>query len=72
MFYPFVQQMGFTSTRYPVLNSKIDERVPLGGEVSKENEDKIVTEVVEELLLVSPSPAPKQPPKASGSGTRRT
>ena len=59
-------QMGFTPTKYPVLTSKVEARVPRHGEVSKEREDSIVTEIVEELLQTSPS----REPQASGSGTR--
>ena len=58
--------MGFTPTKYPVLTSKVEARVPRHGEVSKEREDSIVTEIVEELLQTSPS----REPQASGSGTR--
>ena len=62
--------MGFTSNQYPALNSKVDAHTPLNGEVSKEREDTIVGEVIEELLAASPSP--QQAPQASGSGTRRS
>ncbi|RPD55926.1 hypothetical protein L227DRAFT_579397 [Lentinus tigrinus ALCF2SS1-6] len=61
-----LSDMGFTPTKYPVLTSKVESRVPRHGEVSKEREDSIVTEVVEELLQTSPAPEPQ----ASGSGTR--
>ena len=57
--------MGFTPSKYPVLASKVEALVPRHGEVSKEREDSIVTEIVEELVQDSP-----RPPQASGSGTR--
>ncbi|KAI1789811.1 hypothetical protein LXA43DRAFT_892163 [Ganoderma leucocontextum] len=63
-------EMGFTRNEYPGLKSKVDAHIPLNGEVSKEREESIVTAIVEELLLVSPSA--QQAPQASSSGIRRT
>ncbi len=61
--------MGFTSAKYPVLTSKVETLVSRnGGEVSKEREDSIVTEIVEDLVQESPSR--HETPQASGSGTR--
>ncbi|EJF66875.1 hypothetical protein DICSQDRAFT_47572 [Dichomitus squalens LYAD-421 SS1] len=59
-------EMGITSNQYPVLQSKVDSHIPLNGEVSKEREDTIVGEIIEELLVAPPSPQ-----QASGSGARR-
>ncbi|TFK90802.1 hypothetical protein K466DRAFT_660549 [Polyporus arcularius HHB13444] len=61
-----LDDMGFTPTKYPVLASQVHSRVPRHGEVSKEREDSIVTEIVEDLLQTSPV----REPEASGSGTR--
>ncbi|KAI0719983.1 hypothetical protein C8T65DRAFT_634506 [Cerioporus squamosus] len=61
-----LDDMGFTSTKYPVLASEVESRVPRHGEVSKEREDSIVTDIVEDLLQTSPV----REPEASGSGTR--
>ncbi|KAI0801070.1 hypothetical protein C8Q74DRAFT_1444810 [Fomes fomentarius] len=61
--------MGFTSAKYPVLTSKVETLVSRnGGEVSKEREDSIVTEIVEDLVQESSSR--HETPQASGSGTR--
>jgi hypothetical protein len=56
--------MGFTETMHPELSSKIKAQVPSVGSISKEKEDDIVTNLLEELILKSPPHAPI----ASGSG----
>ena len=61
--------MGFTPTKYPTLPSKVETLVTRkGGEVSKEREDSIVTEIVEDL--VQESPPHRENAQASGSGSR--
>lgn len=60
--------MGFTENAYPDLVSKIKAELPSDGVVTKDAEDNIVTTLLEELLAMSPKPAPK--PVASGSGSR--
>ena len=59
-------QMGFASPKFPTLPSKINARVRAQqGEMSKEQEDTAVQELLEALLSQPASPAP---PPASGSG----
>ena len=75
--------MGFTRDVYPTLPDKIAKRVSQSvvsqsfmstkdvEEISKDKEDTIVSDVVDELLQVSPTPPPKDTiglPHASGSG----
>lgn len=57
--------MGFTPALYPSLLAKVNTRVPRSGELTKEAEDLIVTDLLEELLQMSPV----KPPQASGSGS---
>jgi len=59
-----LSEMGFTSTLYPNLASKVNARVPRNERpMSQETEDSIVTEILEELLQASPV----SPGHASGS-----
>lgn len=56
--------MGFTESAHPELPSKIKAQLPENGAtISKENEDDIVTNLLEELIVLSP-----KVPHASGSG----
>lgn len=55
--------MGFTENAYPDLPSKTKKQMPPSGFLTKEDEDDIVTNLLEELLALSPKPA-----VASGSG----
>ncbi|TFK36988.1 hypothetical protein BDQ12DRAFT_686201 [Crucibulum laeve] len=57
--------MGFTENGYPELLSKIKAHMPVNGVTTNEDEDNIVTILLEELLALSP-----RPPAASGSGMR--
>ena len=60
-------QMGFTSTKFPLLPSKIGARVRANnGDMTQSQEDSAVQELLEELLAHPTSPL--QPP-ASGSGS---
>lgn len=56
--------MGITDKAHPTLPAKIKEQLPVGGNVSEEAENNIVSTLVEELLFMSPKPT------ASGSGLR--
>lgn len=59
-------QMGFTEKAHPDLPSKIKAQLPQdGAAISKENEDDIVTNLLEELIVLSP-----KVPHASGSGLK--
>lgn len=59
--------MGFTESAHPDLPSKIKAQLSQSGaSISKENEDDIVTNLLEELIVTSP----KQP-HASSSGLKR-
>ncbi|KAI0931751.1 hypothetical protein AcW2_000572 [Taiwanofungus camphoratus] len=60
-----LDDMGFTPALYPSLLAKVNTRVPRRGELTKEAEDLIVTDLLEELLQMSPV----KPPQASGSGS---
>lgn len=55
--------MGFTDNAYPNLTSNIRAQLPASGALTNEEEDNIVTTLLEELLAMSP-----KPPVASGSG----
>lgn len=55
--------MGFTENAYPTLSAKIKQQMPVNGVLTKDGEDDIVTNMLEELLAMSP-----KPPAASGSG----
>ncbi|KAJ7597486.1 hypothetical protein C8J56DRAFT_818074 [Mycena floridula] len=57
--------MGFTENAHPELTSKIKAQLPTNGSISKENEDDIVTNLLEELIM-----SPDKGPQASGSGSR--
>ncbi|KAL0951552.1 hypothetical protein HGRIS_008235 [Hohenbuehelia grisea] len=59
--------MGFTENAYPTLPAKIKEAMPTQGPVTKDVEDNIVTNMLEEMLAMSP-----KPPAASGSGVRNS
>jgi Wiskott-Aldrich syndrome protein len=54
--------MGFTEVAYPTMVSKIRAQMPSSGVVTKDVEDDIVTNMLEELLAMGPS--------ASGSGPK--
>lgn len=58
-----ILQMGITDNAHPTLPAKIKEQMPEGN-VSEEAENNIVSNLVEELLFMSPKPT------ASGSGLR--
>lgn len=67
--------MGFTSTTYPSLQQKVEARISRDltkkDEVTKDEEDTIVSDVLDDLLQGSPTPPPKDNvnvPRASGSG----
>jgi hypothetical protein len=67
-------QMGFTENTHPSLSTMIDARFSTDNGMSKDKEDDVVSEIVEELLS-SPAPnhdlpRPLEPMVASGSGTR--
>ena len=50
--------MGFTETAFTSLPGKIEEQVGVSTPVSKDEEDNVVTNVLEELLSMPPqSPA---------------
>ena len=68
--------MGFTATTYPSLQHKVEARVSRDltkkNDISKDEEDTIVSDVVEDLLQQSPTPPLKdntnaKPPRASTS-----
>lgn len=49
--------MGFTQSSYPLLPSQIKAQMPANGVISKDEEDNLVTTLLEELLAMSPKPA---------------
>ncbi|KAJ3812621.1 hypothetical protein F5876DRAFT_36943 [Lentinula aff. lateritia] len=61
----FVLQMGFSEAGHPDLAAKIREVVPKDGVLTRENEDEIVTNLLEELVIRTTTPAVV--PGASGS-----
>ncbi|KAL4241726.1 hypothetical protein ABKN59_000789 [Abortiporus biennis] len=68
-----LEDMGFSASLYPTINTKISKRVSATFEsnqdISKDAEDTIVSDVVDDLLQQSPTPPPKDPvPRTSGSG----
>ena len=48
--------MGFTEQGCPTLASKIRSQLPRGGVLTNEDEDNVVTNLLEELLAMSPKP----------------
>ncbi|KAI0031415.1 hypothetical protein K488DRAFT_86848 [Vararia minispora EC-137] len=64
-------QMGFSEDSYPFLNSAIDAHLPLQSEITKEKENDVVNEVVEDLLASEPAAHVPGSLRASGSGTRQ-
>ncbi|KZT02427.1 uncharacterized protein LAESUDRAFT_661811 [Laetiporus sulphureus 93-53] len=56
--------MGFTEDKFPSIYAQVLARVPSQGELSREAEDSVVSDVLEDLLLMSPV----QSPQPSGSG----
>lgn len=70
--------MGFTSSTYPALQQKVEARISRDltkkEDINKDDEDTIVSDVLEDLLQESPTPPPKDTapanaaPQASGSG----
>lgn len=56
--------MGFTENAYPTLPTRVRELLPANKPLTKDNEDDVVTTLLEELLATSPKPVP------SGSGPR--
>jgi len=60
-----LSDMGFSETSHPTLPDKIKAQMPSKGTISKEEEDDVVTTLLEELLAMSP-----RSPVASGSGRR--
>ncbi|TFY50973.1 hypothetical protein EVJ58_g10806 [Rhodofomes roseus] len=58
--------MGFTAENYPGLPAMVRARVQGRKELSPDAEDNAVSEIVEDLLLMSP----QRQPVASGSGSR--
>lgn len=70
--------MGFTSTTYPSLQEKVEARISRDmtqkDDISKDEEDTIVSDVLDDLLQDTPTPPPKDivpPPRAVGSGENR-
>jgi hypothetical protein len=55
--------MGFTENSHPQLPEKISAHLPADGSIEKEQEDDIVTILLEELIPL--------PPKPFASGSRR-
>ena len=62
--------MGFSETSHPDLPEKIKASIPHDKVLTKENEDDIVTTLLEGLLAVSPRATTPKTPVASGSGVR--
>jgi len=60
-----LNDMGFTQELYPSITTRINARVSRHGDLSKETEDSVVTDILEDLLQLSPA----RPPQPSGSGT---
>lgn len=56
--------MGFSENAYPTLSEKIKAQIPPDGAISKEDEDDVVTTLLEELLATTSL----RPNIASGSG----
>lgn len=59
-------QMGFTANVYPSLPRKVNDLMAAFKPRTKDQEDDIVTTLLEELLALSPKPTP-----VPGSGTRK-
>ncbi|KAF8167606.1 hypothetical protein B0H34DRAFT_670012 [Crassisporium funariophilum] len=60
-----LSDMGFTEKSYPALPEKIKAQMPVTGAITKEQEDDVVTTLLEGLLAAAP-----RSPVASGSGLR--
>lgn len=64
-------QMGFSTSKYPALSDKVKKRVDNHtGDLSKTAEDGIVTDMLEELLVLTPSLSGEE--NASGSRTQES
>jgi len=61
--------MGFSEKIYPSLPNVLQARLSAKKQrPSKDEEDELVSDVIDELLAV---PADQSPPKASGSGIKK-
>lgn len=58
--------MGFAESTYPTLPAIVKAQIPPGGILSKDGEDDIVTNLLEQLLSLSP-----KTPAQSGSGLKK-
>jgi len=56
--------MGFTEETYPDLRQKIKDNLPSDGVIAKDDEDDVVTTLIEAMLAAPENPV------ASGSGVR--
>lgn len=63
--------MGFNERSYPNLSSRIDARLPMDAEISRDKEIDVVNSVVDDLLSESTMAGEQQPPapRAGPSGT---
>jgi Wiskott-Aldrich syndrome protein len=61
-----LSDMGFTANAYPILPHRINELIAAIKPRTKDQEDDIVTTLLEELLAISPKPTP-----TPGSGPRK-
>jgi Wiskott-Aldrich syndrome protein len=61
-----LSDMGFTANAYPTLARRINELMTATKPRTKDQEDDMVTTLLEELLAMSPVPPP-----TSGSGPRK-
>ncbi|VDB86574.1 unnamed protein product [Peniophora sp. CBMAI 1063] len=64
--------MGFNDTTHPSLSSRIDARLPLDAEISKDKENDVVNSVVDDLLSEEGATANEQQllaPRAGPSGS---
>ena len=69
----FVRQMGFTSSTYPDLQSRVNQRVSVAmtdNDITQEAEDSIVSDVVDELLTLNIDK--ELPPKPASSAVNST
>lgn len=69
----FVHQMGFTSSTYPDLQSRVNQRVSVAmtdNDITQEAEDSIVSDVVDELLTLNIDK--ELPPKPASSAVNST
>ena len=50
--------MGFSTTQYPTLSARVARRVDTYiGDITQDAEDALVTEMLEELLVLAPGPS---------------